>query len=160
MYTRFEILNFRGFEHLTIEPLARVNLIAGKNNVGYDKRTDRVIQLRSQDAQRLDYDLQLHNFGGDSELPGFLKALALMPGFDDIASLAIIRDAEADPQAAFHIVIVNERRIGAPKTKTPRGMGFRQAERVGFEPTIPFGIRVFETRALGQLCDLSSTALL
>ena len=33
----------------------------------------------------------------------------------------------------------------------------KQAERVGFEPTIPFRIRVFETRALGQLCDLSKT---
>ena len=28
------IINFRGFRELTIEPLARVNLIAGKNNVG------------------------------------------------------------------------------------------------------------------------------
>ena len=35
------------------------------------------------------------------------------------------------------------------------GPGPAQAERVGFEPTIPSGIRVFETRALGQLCDLS-----
>ena len=34
MLTRFEVQNFRGFEHLAVEPLARVNLIAGKNNVG------------------------------------------------------------------------------------------------------------------------------
>ncbi len=34
MYTRFEIVNFRGFDHLMLDPLARVNLIAGKNNVG------------------------------------------------------------------------------------------------------------------------------
>lgn len=34
MFTRFEITNFRGFEHLAIESLTRVNLIAGKNNVG------------------------------------------------------------------------------------------------------------------------------
>lgn len=34
MLTRFEVQNFRGFEHLAVEPLARVNLIAGKNNIG------------------------------------------------------------------------------------------------------------------------------
>ncbi len=34
MYTSFTIKNFRCFENLTIEPLARVNLIAGKNNMG------------------------------------------------------------------------------------------------------------------------------
>lgn len=56
--------------------------------------------------------LQIHNFGGNSELPGFLKALVLMPGFDDIASLAIIRDAETDPQAAFQSVCAALRRAG------------------------------------------------
>ena len=34
MYTSFTIKNFRCFEQLTIEPLARINLIAGKNNTG------------------------------------------------------------------------------------------------------------------------------
>ena len=34
MLTRFEVQNFRGFEHLAVESLARVNLIAGKNNIG------------------------------------------------------------------------------------------------------------------------------
>ena len=34
MYTSFSIKNFRCIEELTIEPLARVNLIAGKNNMG------------------------------------------------------------------------------------------------------------------------------
>src|ERR1700730_3018227 len=29
-----EIKNFRGFRHLTIEHLGRVNLIVGKNNIG------------------------------------------------------------------------------------------------------------------------------
>ncbi len=29
-----EIRNFRGFDHLTIERLGRVNLIVGKNNIG------------------------------------------------------------------------------------------------------------------------------
>ncbi len=34
MYKSFRIQNYRCFEDLTIEPLARVNLIGGKNNVG------------------------------------------------------------------------------------------------------------------------------
>lgn len=34
MYTSFTIENFRCFEKLTIAPLDRINLIAGKNNVG------------------------------------------------------------------------------------------------------------------------------
>ena len=34
MYTSFRIENFRCFEELTIEPLARVNLICGENNTG------------------------------------------------------------------------------------------------------------------------------
>jgi hypothetical protein len=43
--------------------------------------------------------------------------------------------------------------------RKPHGGGVHvgnQAEREGFEPSIPRGIRVFETRALGQLCDLST----
>ncbi|MEA3345449.1 MAG: AAA family ATPase [Chloroflexota bacterium] len=34
MYTSFTARNFRCFEYLTVEPLERVNLIAGKNNIG------------------------------------------------------------------------------------------------------------------------------
>ena len=34
MYRHFEIRNFRGLESLTIEGLGRINLIAGRNNVG------------------------------------------------------------------------------------------------------------------------------
>ena len=34
MYTSFSIENFRLFDNLTVEPLARVNLIAGQNNAG------------------------------------------------------------------------------------------------------------------------------
>ena len=34
MYTSFTIENFRLFDHLTVAPLSRVNLIAGQNNAG------------------------------------------------------------------------------------------------------------------------------
>ena len=34
MYMSFRAENYRCFEDLTVEPLERVNLVAGKNNVG------------------------------------------------------------------------------------------------------------------------------
>ena len=34
MYKSFTIKNYRCFDDITVEPLARVNLIAGENNVG------------------------------------------------------------------------------------------------------------------------------
>jgi len=34
MFTSFTVKNFRCFSELTIEPLARVNLVTGANNVG------------------------------------------------------------------------------------------------------------------------------
>ena len=34
MFTSFTVKNFRCFRDLTIAPLGRVNLIAGKNNTG------------------------------------------------------------------------------------------------------------------------------
>ena len=34
MYTSFSIENFRCINEMTIEPLAGVNLIAGRNNMG------------------------------------------------------------------------------------------------------------------------------
>ena len=34
MYSSFRVQNFRGFKDLRLDDLARVNLIAGKNNTG------------------------------------------------------------------------------------------------------------------------------
>lgn len=70
-----EIRNFRGFKHLQIERLARVNLIVGKNNVGksslleaiqlYARRGSPILlreQLRARDESR-----QLPDRSGDAE---------------------------------------------------------------------------------------------
>lgn len=70
-----EIRNFRGFNHLQIERLARVNLIVGKNNVGksslleaielYAHRGSPILlreQLRARDESR-----QLPDRSGDAE---------------------------------------------------------------------------------------------
>jgi hypothetical protein len=50
-------------------------------------------------------DVQIQNFGGKDELPGFLKALRIAPDFArTVTSLGIVRDAETDPTAAFQSV--------------------------------------------------------
>lgn len=50
-------------------------------------------------------DMQVMNFGGVNELPGFLKALVAAPGFAEIAAIGVIRDCEVGPApAAFDSV--------------------------------------------------------
>jgi hypothetical protein len=50
-------------------------------------------------------DVQTQDFGGISELRGFLKALRNMPGFlAQVTSLGIVRDAETNAAAAFQSV--------------------------------------------------------
>jgi len=48
--------------------------------------------------------VQAQNFGGVRELPGFLRALRNAPGFAQVISLGIVRDAETDAEAAFRSV--------------------------------------------------------
>jgi hypothetical protein len=48
---------------------------------------------------------QIQNFGGNNELKGFIGALKRITGFKQmVTSLAIVRDAETDPIAAFRSV--------------------------------------------------------
>ena len=53
MYTSFSISNFRLFESLVVEPLARVNLIAGDNNVGKTALLEALWLLSHPTAPRL-----------------------------------------------------------------------------------------------------------
>jgi len=49
--------------------------------------------------------IQLQNFGGIDQLRPFLKALAISPHFSErVGVVAVIRDAEADPRAAYQSV--------------------------------------------------------
>ncbi len=45
-------------------------------------------------------DVQVINFGGNEELPLKLNVLKITPGFEQVKSLLILRDAEKDAQAA------------------------------------------------------------
>ena len=50
-------------------------------------------------------DIQVENFGGNTELRPFVKAAVLLPGFKErVVSVGVIRDAETDAQAAFRSV--------------------------------------------------------
>jgi hypothetical protein len=45
-------------------------------------------------------DVQVHDFGGISELRAYLRTFAKTPGFDSVTSLAIVRDAETSYASA------------------------------------------------------------
>ena len=50
-------------------------------------------------------EIQIHNFGGISDLKGFLRAFANAPGFRDLVqSIGIVRDAENSAASAFQSV--------------------------------------------------------
>ena len=49
-------------------------------------------------------NIQIQNFGGMSELGGFLRALVNAPGFQTVQSLGIVRDAETSAGGAFQSV--------------------------------------------------------
>lgn len=46
-------------------------------------------------------DIQVMDFGGNSELPAYLNLVQLSPGFNMVSSLMVIRDAETDAGTAI-----------------------------------------------------------
>jgi hypothetical protein len=62
LYTSFTIENFRCFEKLTIEPLARVNLICGENNTGKTALLESLWMHSGPNSP--DLGLRLNNFRG------------------------------------------------------------------------------------------------
>ncbi len=61
MLRALEIYNFRGLCHLNIEPLARVNLIAGKNNVGKTSVLEALYLLFANSGQFSDFSSALRS---------------------------------------------------------------------------------------------------
>ena len=61
---------------------------------------------------------QVHDFRGKDQLPSFLKALKATPGFAQVTSLGIVRDAE-DDQAPFQSVCTALTNAGLPTPKLP-----------------------------------------
>ena len=48
--------------------------------------------------------IEVHDFGGTGELSGFLSAFVMIPGFNTVAALGIVRDAEENATSAFQSV--------------------------------------------------------
>ena len=63
--------------------------------------------------------IQIMPIGGKEQLRRNLKALVLSPGFSEITSLGIVRDANADPVAAFQSVRDALRAVGLPAPEHP-----------------------------------------
>ncbi len=53
---------------------------------------------------KIDNEIQIKNFGGNTDLGKYLKVLPNVSGFNSVTSLAIIRDSEDDPNKAFQQV--------------------------------------------------------
>lgn len=64
-------------------------------------------------------DVQVLDHGGIAELPDFLARIQLVSGYSRVASLAVARDAEADPGAAFASVCSALSRAGLPQPARP-----------------------------------------
>lgn len=50
------------------------------------------------------YDIQILAIGGKQELRKHLRAMVTTPGFNQVVSLAVVRDADHDPHAAFQSI--------------------------------------------------------
>jgi hypothetical protein len=212
MYTRFEILNFRGFDNLVLEPLARVNLIAGKNNVGktallealflhigahnpelplrvnairgierfpiqpeeawgwffYDKRTDKVIHLRSQDAQGLNRSLVIrlvpsetvsqasNGDGSRGRSAGFITTdvsrdlvleYADSGGHQTEARVTLAADGEIKTRRSGSALAAPGIYLGAPARFTGEDAErFSNVERVGKADSLVSALRLLEPR--------------
>lgn len=70
MLPSLEIKNFRAFKHLTIEKLAQINLITGKNNVGKTTLLEAINLFRHKGSPHT-----IRNIGDDSFPYDFLKHL-------------------------------------------------------------------------------------
>ncbi len=77
-------------------------------------------------------NIQLQNFGGVSELSGFLRAFVNSPDFQTVQSLGIVRDAETSADGAFRSVqsaLRNVTNVTLPVPDSP-------AERTGISPAV------------------------
>ena len=65
-------------------------------------------------------DIQVQNFGGNWELAAFLSALRALPNFEaQVTSVGIVRDADANPAAAFQSVRAALRKAGLEALDRP-----------------------------------------
>src|SRR5437868_2714767 len=61
---------------------------------------------------RLENDIEIRNFGGIGDLHPALRLLVATPGFPNVTSVGIIRDAETDARGSFDSVCSGLRAAG------------------------------------------------
>ena len=74
-------------------------------------------------------NMQVQNFGGVDELRGFLRAFVRIAGFDTVAGMGIVRDAETSAASAFRSVRSSLENAGLPAPS-------RAGERAGSRPAV------------------------
>ena len=67
--------------------------------------------------------IQVQDFGSITELRGFLKALVRAPGFAEVVTLGVVRDAETDAAAAYQSVCGALAHAGLPTPGAPGPSG-------------------------------------
>ena len=95
-------------------------LVEGRDTKGFFEALRRHLHLE---------DLQLHDFGGVSELRTFLPAFVKLPKFSSVTSIGIVRDADDSATRAFESVQGCLKRSGLAVPSEP-GMGAGDHPRV------------------------------
>ena len=87
MLTSLSIKNFRGIDQLTIKPLGRINLIAGKNGVGKTAVLESLWILSAPDVPEL--TVRINNFRGLPPPSSETIFVDLFKGFNTDARIEI-----------------------------------------------------------------------
>lgn len=120
MYSSFTIKDFRCFENFSIEPLGRVNLIAGRNNVGKTALLEAVWLLNGPDIPEL--GVRLNSFRGLSVVDPREFLWDLFAGFDPTLRIVISANGSWGNGARELSISLRERQsIQVPLTATGTG---------------------------------------
>ncbi len=71
-------------------------------------------------------EIEIRNFGGIDDLTKYLETLRITPGFTNVNSMGIVRDAEANATSAFDSVCSSLRRVGINVPQHPMAMATGQ----------------------------------
>ena len=96
-------------------------------------------------------DVQVEQYGGKPELPSYLRTLVVRPGYLNVVSLGITRDADNSAQSAFQSVCSSLNRASLPVPSRP-------GEIVGDSPQVSVMI-LPDGQNSGMLEDLCLTAI-
>jgi hypothetical protein len=96
-------------------------------------------------------DIQVEQYGGKQGLKSYLRTLVVRPGYLDIVSLGITRDADNSAQSAFQSVCNSLNRASLPVPSQPR-------EIVGDNPQVSIMI-LPDSQNTGMLEDLCLAAV-